>query len=181
MVCQDATPHVPVARHPGDGAWVYAPLGQLLVTDGGRLVVCHACGELLQVLSRGHLRGHGLTLASYRVRFGLAARTALIAPALAQVRRLEAARRHSRGGVLAPFPAVRASRNAELARARRAARAAELGFGEVQLYLRDAYEGRLLSVQEVAREWQCSTRTVRAELAAAGVALRPARRSRSGG
>ncbi|QWC83721.1 MucR family transcriptional regulator [Nocardioidaceae bacterium] len=85
-------PHLPCGRLP-DGAWLFAPFGEVLVTNSGRSVVCHACGDALAAVSAGHLRRHGLSLAGYRERFGLNRKTSLVAPALAQVRREEGARR----------------------------------------------------------------------------------------
>ena len=85
-------PHVPVDRL-ADGAWVYAPVGQMTVTDEGRAVVCHACGEPLAGVSAAHAGRHGLSLAAYRERFGLNRKTSLIAPALAETRRVEGQRR----------------------------------------------------------------------------------------
>ncbi|MAY98467.1 MAG: hypothetical protein CMH84_18320 [Nocardioides sp.] len=85
-------PHVPVDRL-ADGAWVYAPVGQMAVTDEGRAVVCHACGEPLAGVSAAHARRHGLSLVAYRERFGLNRKTSLIAPALSEVRRVEGQRR----------------------------------------------------------------------------------------
>ena len=76
-----------------DGAWLYAPVGQLLVVAGGDRVVCHACGDTLEAITRHHVRRHGLDLDGYRERFGLNRKQSLIAPALAEVRREEGRRR----------------------------------------------------------------------------------------
>lgn len=85
-------PHVPVGRLP-DGGWLFAPVGELLAIDGGRLVVCHACGEALAALSVAHVGRHGLDLAGYRERFGLNRKASLVAPVLAAARREEGRRR----------------------------------------------------------------------------------------
>ncbi|WP_415836606.1 MucR family transcriptional regulator [Nocardioides marinus] len=65
----------------------------MTVTDEGRAVVCHACGEPLAGVSAAHARRHGLSLVAYRERFGLNRKTSLIAPALAEMRRVEGQRR----------------------------------------------------------------------------------------
>lgn len=72
---------------------MFAALGRLTVTAGGRCVVCHACGEPLASISAQHLARHGLTQASYRARFGLNRKQSLVAPQLAQARRVEGRRR----------------------------------------------------------------------------------------
>jgi hypothetical protein len=84
--------HVPMDRL-DDGAWLYAPLGGMLVVAGGERVVCHACGDALAAITRHHVRRHGLDLGGYRERFGLNRKQSLIAPALAEVRREEGRRR----------------------------------------------------------------------------------------
>jgi hypothetical protein len=85
-------PHVPSGRL-SDGSWLFAPVGSMLVVAGGERVVCHACGAALAAVSAGHLRGHGLGVVGYRVRFGLNRKASLLAPALAAVRRAEGRRR----------------------------------------------------------------------------------------
>ena len=169
-------PHVPVGRHPSDGALLFAPLGVLRSTDAGSRVICHGCGTLLQALSRDHLRRHGWTPQQYRDRFSLAARSPLLSPKVRQQRQREAVLRHDVGGALAPHASVRAVANAASARSARLAGAQALGHATVSGYLRDAYEGRRLTVHEISRELGCSTRTTRTELALADVVLRPARR-----
>ena len=86
--------HVPLGRHP-DGQWLYAPLGSLTVTRAGAAVVCHACGEHLEIISGGHLKRHGLTGASYRERYGLNRSTSLAAPRLLAERATEGHRRYA--------------------------------------------------------------------------------------
>jgi hypothetical protein len=85
-------PHVPVDRL-DDGTWVYAPVGEVLVVAGGDHVVCHACGDALEAITRHHVARHDLDLPGYRERFGLNRKTSLIAPTLAEVRREEGMRR----------------------------------------------------------------------------------------
>lgn len=86
-------PHVPCDRL-DDGTWVYAPYGRMMVSADGARVVCHACGEPLTAISRGHVARHDLDVAGYRERFGLNRKQSLIAPALAQTRRVEGRRRY---------------------------------------------------------------------------------------
>ncbi|WP_416957788.1 MucR family transcriptional regulator [Nocardioides sp. T5] len=76
-----------------DDTWVYAPVGGVLVVDGGARIVCHACGDTLEAITRHHVRRHDLDLAGYRARFGLNRKTSLIAPALVETRRAEGLRR----------------------------------------------------------------------------------------
>ncbi len=85
-------PHVPVDRL-DDGTWVYAPMGEVLVVAGGDRIVCHACGDALEAITRHHVRRHDLDLAGYRLRFGLNRKASLIAPSLAETRRAEGRRR----------------------------------------------------------------------------------------
>ena len=85
-------PHVPVDRL-DDGTWVYAPKGEVLVVAGGDRIVCHACGDALETITRHHVRRHNLDLAGYRLRFGLNRKASLIAPSLAETRRAEGRRR----------------------------------------------------------------------------------------
>ena len=85
-------PHVPWGRL-ADGSWVFGPVGTMLVVCSGQRVVCHACGEALTAISRGHLVRHGLDLAGYRERFGLNRKASLLAPALAAARAVEGRRR----------------------------------------------------------------------------------------
>lgn len=85
-------PHTPLDRM-NDGTWLHAPFGAVLVVAGGQRVVCHACGDALEAITRHHVRRHNLDLAGYRERFGLNKKTSLIAPALAEVRREEGRRR----------------------------------------------------------------------------------------
>ena len=70
-----------------DGTVCFAPLGELLVVDGGQRVVCHLCGRELVLLAASHLRKHGWTPQAYREAFGLGRGTALCAPLLLQQRR----------------------------------------------------------------------------------------------
>jgi hypothetical protein len=65
----------------------FAPLGELLVVDGGERVVCHLCGRALSMLGATHLRRHGWTAALYREAFGLRRGASLCAPALIERRR----------------------------------------------------------------------------------------------
>ena len=44
-----------------DGTVCFAPLGELLVVDGGQRVVYHLCGRVLVLLAASHLRKHGWT------------------------------------------------------------------------------------------------------------------------
>lgn len=76
-----------------DGTWLYAPYGARLLAASGDLVVCHACGEPLAAISHAHVARHGLDLADYRERFGLNRKQSLVAPALAETRRVEGRRR----------------------------------------------------------------------------------------
>jgi hypothetical protein len=85
-------PHAPVDRL-DDGTWVYAPVGGVLVVAGGERIVCHACGDALEAITRHHVRRHDMDLAGYRTRFGLNRKTSLIAPTLADARRVEGLRR----------------------------------------------------------------------------------------
>lgn len=73
--------HVPVGRL-SDGAAAFAPAGRLAVVDGGRRVVCHACGDLLTHLSAAHIQtkdgrtGRGVRVHNFRAGYhalGLAA------------------------------------------------------------------------------------------------------------
>lgn len=85
-------PHVPMGRL-DDGTWLYGPFGEMLVVAGGDRVVCHACGDALEAVTRHHVRRHGLDLDGYRERFGLNRKQSLIAPTLQDVRRAEGLRR----------------------------------------------------------------------------------------
>jgi ROS/MUCR transcriptional regulator protein len=85
-------PHVPFGRLE-DGTWLYAPFGDVLVVTGGDRIMCHACGDALEAITRHHARRHGLDLAGYRKAFGLNRNQSLVAPALAQTRREEGKRR----------------------------------------------------------------------------------------
>jgi hypothetical protein len=85
-------PHVPVDRL-DDGTWVYACVGDVLVVAGGTRIVCHACGDALEAITRHHVRRHDLDLSGYRTRFGLNRKTSLIAPRRAETRRVEGRRR----------------------------------------------------------------------------------------
>ncbi len=66
---------------------VFAPVGELLVVDGGQRVICHLCGEALQMLSTSRLCRHGWTAVQYREAFGLSRSTALCSPAITEQRR----------------------------------------------------------------------------------------------
>ena len=66
----------------------FAPVGELLVVDGGERVVCHLCGRALTMLGATHLRQHGWTAALYREAFGLRRGASLCAPAMTERRRL---------------------------------------------------------------------------------------------
>jgi hypothetical protein len=85
-------PHLPLDRLE-DGAWLYAPLGQVLIVDGGQRIVCHTCGDALTAITRHHVQRHELDLSGYRERFGLNRKQSLIAPVLAETRRREGLRR----------------------------------------------------------------------------------------
>lgn len=85
-------PHLPVDRLV-DGTWLFAPFGSMYVDEDGARVVCHVCGDALAAVSAQHARRHGLTLTAYRERFGLNRKQSLIAPVLAQARRVEGRRR----------------------------------------------------------------------------------------
>jgi hypothetical protein len=63
-------PHVPVGRLE-DGTWLFAPYGDVLVVAGGEAIVCHACGDALEALTRHHVSRHDLELHGYRERYGL--------------------------------------------------------------------------------------------------------------
>ena len=76
-----------------DGTWVYAPVGEVLVVAGGDRIVCHACGDALEAITRHHVHRHNLDLADYRLRFGLNRKASLIAPSLAETRQAEGRRR----------------------------------------------------------------------------------------
>jgi hypothetical protein len=65
----------------------FAPVGELLVVDGGERVVCHLCGRALAMLGATHLRQHGWTAALYREAFGLRRGASLCAPAVIERRR----------------------------------------------------------------------------------------------
>lgn len=70
-----------------DGVVSFAPLGRLVVVDGGERVVCHLCGRAFAMLGASHLRQHGWTAVQYREAFGLRRSTALCAPAVTAHRR----------------------------------------------------------------------------------------------
>jgi hypothetical protein len=89
---REREPHVPVDRL-DDGTWVFAPYGSMLAVEDGARVVCHVCGEALAAISAQHARRHELTLAGYRERFGLNRKQSLLAPALAETRRIEGRKR----------------------------------------------------------------------------------------
>ncbi len=66
----------------------FAPVGELLMVDGGERVVCHLCGRALMMLGASLLRQHGWTAALYREAFGLRRGASLCAPAMIERRRL---------------------------------------------------------------------------------------------
>ena len=70
-----------------DGTRCFAPLGELVVVDGGRQVLCHLCGRAFAWLGASHLRAHGWTAVLYREAFGLRRGSALCAPAVVERRR----------------------------------------------------------------------------------------------
>lgn len=65
----------------------FAPVGELLIVDGGERVVCHLCGRALTMLGATHLRQHGWIAAMYREPFGLRRGASLCAPAMTERRR----------------------------------------------------------------------------------------------
>ncbi len=65
----------------------FAPVGELLIVDGGERVVCHLCGRALAMLGATHLRQHGWTAALYREAFGLRRSASLCAPTVIERRR----------------------------------------------------------------------------------------------
>lgn len=65
----------------------------MLAVENGSRVVCHVCGDALAAISAQHARRHGLTLPGYRERFGLNRKQSLLAPGLAEARRVEGRRR----------------------------------------------------------------------------------------
>jgi len=71
---------------PAGEAGNFAPVGELLVVDGGERVVCHLCGRAFAFLP-GHLPRHGWSAELYREAFGLGRSTSLCAPAVQQRRR----------------------------------------------------------------------------------------------
>ncbi|MCK9826069.1 MucR family transcriptional regulator [Nocardioides cavernae] len=83
-----------------DGTWVFAPYGSMLPIEDGARVVCHVCGAALAAISAQHARRHDLTLAGYRERFGLNRKQSLLAPALAETRRVEGKRRWAENDAL---------------------------------------------------------------------------------
>ena len=79
-----------------DGTPYHAPLGQLAIVDDGTRVVCHLCGEHLQLLSTSHLRRHGWQPDEYREAFGLGRSVGLCAPTVSERRRELGADRYRR-------------------------------------------------------------------------------------
>jgi hypothetical protein len=67
--------------------------GEMVLLAGGDQVVCHACGDALEAVTRHHLKRHGLDVDGCRERFGLNRKQSLIAPTLQDVRRTEGLRR----------------------------------------------------------------------------------------
>ncbi len=65
----------------------FAPVGELLIVDGGERVVCHLCGRALRMLGATHLRQHGWTADLYREAFGLRRGASLCAPVMTERRR----------------------------------------------------------------------------------------------
>lgn len=59
------------------------PLGEIVTSDDGARIQCHACGRWYGALS-GHLRSHGLSLNDYRELYELPRGQSLAAPALSE-------------------------------------------------------------------------------------------------
>ncbi len=72
----------------------FAPVGELLVVDGGERVVCHLCGRALTMPGGTHLRQHGWTAILYREASGLRRGASLCAPAMIERRRLQGHERY---------------------------------------------------------------------------------------
>lgn len=170
--------HVPIGRL-GDGAALYAPVGSVKAVDAGQKVVCHACGELLSHIADDHVRRHGLSVAQYKHRFGLAPRASLVAPAAAAVKAdLGRVKYWSNAGVKDGLTAGRAH-TASAAEATRRERVLQLGFADLTDYMRDRYDGQGWGLNRIARELGTSHRVVRGLLEAAGIRVRaPAIRAR---
>ncbi|GAB3365948.1 MucR family transcriptional regulator [Modestobacter lapidis] len=164
------SPHVPVARLP-DGTPVFAPLGQLVVADAGRRVVCHACGDLLTHISPAHLHRHRLDGQAYRRSYRLALRRSLVAPGLADVRAQEGRRRYTGNEALRAGLEHGQRRTHRLAEAR-LARARTLGFDSVEGYLRHRYVEQAWSVHAIGAELRTGRRVPPRLMDAAGVARR---------
>ena len=76
----------PVVAVLADGTPCYAPVGEVVVTDG-MLVTCHLCGRSLRSVT-AHLKAHGWTKDAYCEAFGLERGQSLEGP---QTRKLRAA------------------------------------------------------------------------------------------
>ncbi|SNX96520.1 ROS/MUCR transcriptional regulator protein [Geodermatophilus sabuli] len=165
---------MPVARLP-DGSPVFAPPGVLVVADGGRRMVCHACGDLLTHISPAHLRRHGMDGQSYRRRYGLPSRRSLAAPGLRSARAEEGRRRYTGNADLRAGLEHGQRRTDRLAE-QRLARVRALGFITVDEYLRQRYVEEGWSVHLIGAELRTGRRVLPRLMDAAGV-----RRSRPGG
>lgn len=164
------SPHVPVTRL-ADGMPVFALLGELVVADAGRRVVCHACGDLLTHISPAHLRRHALDGQTYRRRYGLALRRSLAAPGLADTRAQEGRRRYTGNGALRAGLEHGQGRTHRLAEAR-LARVRTLGFDSVEDYLRHRYIEQGWSVHAIGAELRTGRQVLPRLMDAAGVARR---------
>lgn len=162
--------HIPVGRLP-DGSLVFAPPGQLAVVDGGRRVVCHACGDLLTHISAAHLARHGLDGPGYRQRYGLPLRRSLAAPDLATDRAHEGRRRYADNtGVRAGLR--RGQHRTHRLAAERKARVRALGFASVEDYLRQRYLVQGWTVHALGAELRTGRRVLPRLMDAAGIPRR---------
>jgi hypothetical protein len=172
LVDRSATsPHVPVARLP-DGSPAFAPPGRLAVVDGGRLVACHACGDLLTHVSPAHLRRHGLDGSTYRRRYGLPQRQSLAAPGLRSTRAVEGRRRYARNAGVRTGLEHGQRRTHRLAQ-QRLELVRGMGFASVEEYLHHRYDVEGWSVHAIGAELRTGRRVLPRFMDAAAVPRRP--------